>query len=228
MQINTDTQGVKTNGASRWMVWFSIEGDLRFLSHRDVMNLCERASTRADLPVAFSKGFNPRPKISLLLPRPVGVASQCELLIIRFEQAFQDARWLEQFSKQFPPGAKILRAEPLPDKGQIWVKSVTYQLFLTDNESKAVSQHLAVIKSNKDATTLIKNEQTNDDKKIERYILDMDVVENALTFTIAGNPRTTPPGPDKVLKAVGFANPSEVISRLTKTKLLYEISKETL
>ena len=206
------------------MVWFSIEGDLRFLSHRNVMNLCERASARADLPVAFSKGFNPRPKISLLLPRPVGVASQCELLIIRFERAFQDARWLERFSKQFPPGAKILRAEPLPDKGHIWVKSVTYQLFLTDIESKAVSRHLAEIRNNKGTSTPI-NEQTNDNKKMEKYILDMDIVKNTLTFTIAGNPRTTPPGPDRVLKAIGFADPSEVISRLTKTKLLYEITK---
>ncbi|MCD6377281.1 MAG: DUF2344 domain-containing protein [Planctomycetes bacterium] len=225
MQIDTETQGAKTSGARRWMVWFSIEGDLRFLSHRNVMNLCERASARAGLPVAFSKGFNPRPKISLLLPRPVGVASQCELLIIRFEQAFQDTRWLERFSKQFPPGAKILRAEPLPDKGHIWVKSVTYQLFLTDIESKAVSRHLAEIRSNKDATTPIKNEQTNDNKKIEKYILNMDIVKNTLTFTIAGNPRTTPPGPDRVLRAIGFADPSEVISRLTKTKLLYEITK---
>ena len=224
MQIDTETQGVKTNGARRWMVWFSIEGDLRFLSHRNVMNLCERASARAGLPVAFSKGFNPRPKISLLLPRPVGVASQCELLIIRFEQAFQDARWLERFSKQFPPGAKILRAEPLPDKGHIWVKSVTYQLFLTDIESKAVSRHLAEIRNNKGTFATI-NEQTNDNKKMEKYILDMDIVKNTLTFTIAGNPRTTPPGPDRVLKAIGFADPSEVISRLTKTKLLYDITK---
>ena len=206
------------------MAWFSIEGDLRFLSHRNVMNLCVRASARAGLPVAFSKGFNPRPKISLLLPRPVGVASQCELLIIRFEQAFQDARWLERFSKQFPPGAKILRAEPVPDKGHIWVKSVTYRLFLTDIENKAVSRHLTKIRNNKGTSAPI-NEQTNDNKKIEKYILDMDIVKNTLTLTIAGNPRTSPPGPDRVLKAIGFDAPSEVISRLTKTKLLYEITK---
>jgi len=224
MQIDIETEWIKTNGAKRWMVWFSIEGDLRFLSHRNVMNLCERAAARAGLPVAFSRGFNPHPKISLLLPRPVGVASRCELLIIGFERVIHDARWLERFSKQFPPSAKVLRAEPMPDKSHIWVKSVTYRLPLTDIERKVVLQYLAEMKGNRSS----KNGQIKEDKNIKNYIIDIDVFEDALTFTIAGNRQTSPVGPNRVLKEIGFTEPSEVIARLIRTRLVCQISQGNL
>ncbi len=60
---------------------------LRFLSHAETLRVFERACARAGLPVKFTEGFNPHPKLSLPLPRPVGVESAEELLVLRLFDA---------------------------------------------------------------------------------------------------------------------------------------------
>ncbi|TWT41893.1 hypothetical protein RAS1_30170 [Phycisphaerae bacterium RAS1] len=66
-------------------VTFGMLGDLRYISHHDELRMLARALVRARWPVAFSQGFNPRPRIVLPLPRPVGVSSSCELAIVELE-----------------------------------------------------------------------------------------------------------------------------------------------
>ena len=60
-----------------------MDGDLRFLSHLDCVRAIQRIALRAKVPLRFSQGFNPHPKMSLPLPRAVGVASDDELLVLR-------------------------------------------------------------------------------------------------------------------------------------------------
>ncbi len=62
---------------------FRVEGLPRFLSHAETQRVLERACVRAAIPLRYSEGFNPHPKLSLPLPRPVGVQSDDELLVAR-------------------------------------------------------------------------------------------------------------------------------------------------
>ena len=64
------------------IVSFLIEGSLRFLSHSQTLSLFQRAIIRSGINPQYSKGFNPRPKISLPLPRPLGVESDDEILVM--------------------------------------------------------------------------------------------------------------------------------------------------
>jgi len=52
--------------------------ELRYLSHLDLLRLFQRAMRRARLPLAYTLGFNPRPKLSLAAPLPVGVTASKE------------------------------------------------------------------------------------------------------------------------------------------------------
>jgi radical SAM-linked protein len=61
---------------------YAVAGDLRFLSHRDEMRMLERTIVRAGWPLRWSQGFNPQPRISVLLPRSVGMASDCQCALI--------------------------------------------------------------------------------------------------------------------------------------------------
>ncbi len=63
-------------------VQFSKLGKVRFTSHRDVARIWERALRRAQLPVAYSEGFSPRPKLSFGLALPTGHESLTEYLDI--------------------------------------------------------------------------------------------------------------------------------------------------
>jgi radical SAM-linked protein len=62
------------------IVKFKIEGTLRFLSHRETSTMLQRALVRQEIPLRYSEGFNPRPRMSLPLPRSVGVSSDDEVL----------------------------------------------------------------------------------------------------------------------------------------------------
>ena len=66
----------------RLRVTFSRGEELKYLSHLDVMRLWERALRRANLPLAYSQGFSPHPKISIAAPLPLGVTGERELMDI--------------------------------------------------------------------------------------------------------------------------------------------------
>jgi len=69
------------------VIKFKIGGSLRFLSHAQMLRVFQRACVRAGISVQYSQGFNPRPKLSLPLPRPVGVESDDELLCLRVHKS---------------------------------------------------------------------------------------------------------------------------------------------
>ncbi len=62
---------------------FKIGGSVRFLSHAETLKVFQRACVRAGMNIQYTQGFNPRPRLSLPLPRPVGVTSQDDLLCVR-------------------------------------------------------------------------------------------------------------------------------------------------
>jgi len=65
---------------------YKIWGNLRFLSHAETLKLFQRACVRADIELEHSKGFNPHPRLSLVLPRAVGVESDDELLVLHIHK----------------------------------------------------------------------------------------------------------------------------------------------
>jgi len=65
------------------LIKFSIRGRLRFLSHAETVKLFQRACVRAGIKIRHRQGFNPRPKLSLPLPRSVGVETDDDLLCLR-------------------------------------------------------------------------------------------------------------------------------------------------
>src|ERR1700680_3514134 len=64
----------------RLLVRYAKRGRMRFASHRDIARAVERGVRRAGLPIAYSAGFTPHPKISYAGGAPTGVASEAEYL----------------------------------------------------------------------------------------------------------------------------------------------------
>lgn len=113
---------------------FAIEGDLRFISHHDTVRLFERALARAELPIRRSEGFNPRPKLSLPLPRSVGIAATADLLIVELAASIAAEEALSRLSAQMPEGIRLLSVRIYPDSGPREALSVTYSLPLGGDE----------------------------------------------------------------------------------------------
>jgi len=89
-------------------------GELRFLSHLELMHLFYRASKRADLPLCFSEGFHPMPRIIFATALPVGMESLTEILDMECEGKITPLQVMEKLNQTLPPGIEIMEAEEVP------------------------------------------------------------------------------------------------------------------
>ncbi|MFH1486010.1 MAG: TIGR03936 family radical SAM-associated protein [Chloroflexota bacterium] len=85
--------------------------EVKYISHLDMMRLWERTLRRAALPVAYSQGFNPHPRISLAAPLAVGVTSEAELADIFLERRVTPYSFLRSASVQLPRGVSLSTVE---------------------------------------------------------------------------------------------------------------------
>ncbi|MEV1174585.1 TIGR03936 family radical SAM-associated protein [Nonomuraea sp. NPDC049784] len=87
---------------------YAKRGRLRFTSHRDISRAVERAVRRAGIPVAYSAGFSPHPKISYAGAAPTGVASEAEYLEIGVTTQCDPEQVKQGLDGSLPPGLDVL------------------------------------------------------------------------------------------------------------------------
>jgi len=97
----------------RHRVTFSKTGDARFLSHRNTMDVLERAIRAAGLPARYSEGFNPHMKLSMGPALALGVESLDEVFDVEGMAPFGDDA-AERISEKLPPGIRIETVRLLP------------------------------------------------------------------------------------------------------------------
>lgn len=94
-------------------VRFTEHGKVRFLSHRDVARIMERAFRRLRLPIAYSQGFSPRPKVSFGLALSVAYESDAEYLDIELVTPIDLQDIPSRLSEILPNGFSVTAVEPL-------------------------------------------------------------------------------------------------------------------
>lgn len=92
---------------------FSKTGDMRFISHLDLVRLFQRALRRADLPAAITKGYSPRLKISISRALKLGVESSGEEAVFYMESKMDVCDFIKKFNEKLPQGVAILKAEEI-------------------------------------------------------------------------------------------------------------------
>jgi radical SAM-linked protein len=89
---------------------YARRGRLRFASHRDVARVFERAVRRAELPIAFSEGFSPHPRLSYAGAAPTGTASEAEYFEIGLATACDPAEVAARLAAALPDGLDVVDA----------------------------------------------------------------------------------------------------------------------
>ena len=92
----------------RLRVHYAKRGRLRFTSHRDFARAFERALRRAAVPMAYSAGFSPHPKISYVGAAPTGVASEAEYLEIALARESDPETIRAALDEALPPGLDVV------------------------------------------------------------------------------------------------------------------------
>lgn len=87
---------------------YAKRGRLRFASHRDFQRSLERAVRRAGVPIAFSAGFSPHPRISYVGAAPTGAASEAEYLELAVAERCDPERVRQALDDSLPPGLDVV------------------------------------------------------------------------------------------------------------------------
>jgi radical SAM-linked protein len=135
------------------LIQFSLKGTVCYLSQQETLTMWRRCLARAGMAVSFSQGFNPHPKISLPLPRSVGVEGDQELLRVSL---CRESRGIQQLTNllnlQLPEGCSILKAERSEKKIGCQPLSILYVLsprksWWHQDSSSLLEQHRQAIQS---------------------------------------------------------------------------------
>ncbi len=126
------------NPRVRVALLYVIEGDLRFLSHHDEMRLIARAVVRAAWPLTYSRGFNPKPLLSIPLPRPLGMSCDCQLAFVELSRVRSAAELYESFERVAPPQFRLLRITCVTDPGKLHALRAVHQVSLQADERAAL------------------------------------------------------------------------------------------
>jgi radical SAM-linked protein len=120
---------------------FAKAGKVRFVSHRDVARAFERALRIAEVPVAFTQGFSPRPKVSFGLALAVGYESRAEYLDVDLRDPWDPDELGGALSAGLPEGMVVTGAAPLAPRAaalQEAVSAVAYELVIAGLDADAL------------------------------------------------------------------------------------------
>ena len=109
---------------------------MRYTGHLDLHRTWERTVRRARLPLAYSQGFNPRPKINLAAALPLGFTSNCEMVEIWLNGDPSPSEVISRLEEAAPPGIEITQVEmvnPQSPKLPNLIQSAVYEVTLLES-----------------------------------------------------------------------------------------------
>ena len=104
---------------------------IKYVSHLDFVRVFGRAFRRAELPIAYSEGFNPHPLLTFALPLSVGYTSECELMEFVMEKELETEEIKEKLQKAMPIGIEITEV----CKGKTRMKKLDNALYVVKAEN---------------------------------------------------------------------------------------------
>ena len=104
---------------------------IKYVSHLDFVRVFGRAFRRAELPIAYSEGFNPHPLLTFALPLSVGYTSECELMEFVLEKEIETEEIKERLQKAMPAGIEIAEV----CKGKTRMKKLDNALYIVKAEN---------------------------------------------------------------------------------------------
>ncbi|MDJ0756582.1 MAG: TIGR03936 family radical SAM-associated protein [Ardenticatenaceae bacterium] len=219
----------------RLRVTFRKFGPTRYISHLDVARTWERALNRAKIPMAYSQGFNRRPKMQFATATSLGTTSDCELVDLWLTEMLEPAAAHQQMMSRMAPGIEVTDVREVPLRGdalQTLTRSAVYEATVLETiDAETLAQRAAAML---DAPSLMRERKTK--KRVKRYDLRPLIYDLQVTLLESGQPLITmhlalePSAtgrPDEVLKALDL-DPLDVRIHRTRLTLADELDPTTV
>lgn len=130
----------------RVRVRFRKQGDLRWISHRDLARVFERTFRRAALPLSMSEGFHPKPRISFPSALALGIEGTDEVMEFELSEILAAEMLLQRIAEQAPPGLEIICVKAIePGNGKAKLHRVTYEMAVPAERQETVEERIRQI-----------------------------------------------------------------------------------
>ena len=206
---------------------FAKKAQIKYISHLDLVLAWERALRRAQIPLAYSQGFNPRPKIQVASGLPLGAIGSAEIMDIIITEPMTPSQALQWIRPALPMGIELHTIEEIPLKAptlQHLLRQAEYRVTVeTELAAEVLTERIeAMLAADKIIQTRHRRQQVEEfDLRPWLHALRLESLAAGearlfmrLTAGQFGNLR-----PEAVLKALGLADNWAEIER---TRLIFE------
>ena len=209
-----------TPQAARQQHWYRLRfrkaGNLRLVSHIDLMHVFERMMRRAALPFANTQGYHPKPCLVFAQALALGVAGLAEVVDLELREPLPEDELLERLNRHAPPGLVFLDARALGRKGSVQVRRAFYRLPLPAPDDDLPRRCAELLERDRCVAERLRPQRRF--VNIRPYLCELHANADALTMVIW----ITPDGaarPEEVVKALGLGPLLDGGSVLERTHL---------
>ena len=162
---------------AKFRLQFTKYGDMKYVSHLDLIRLFTRIFHRAELPLAYSEGFNPHPKMAVLLPLSVGFESKCEYIDVEFKEGVSMLDCMKKLKGNLPLGMEIPQITELNETSKK-AKAIRYASYEISFPEKITQDELDVFLGRDTIEVIKKTKRSEGTADIRPDIMDISVLEN--------------------------------------------------
>lgn len=203
---------------------FSKGEPVKFISHLDLIRVFERALRRTDLPVAYSQGFNPRPRMSFGPPLSVGITSDAEWADFEMEQRITSEECRTSLNAVLPSGVEILEAGIVSPESKSLAALLTaarYEVEVAGGEG--LEEKIVAFLAQNEILVSRKTEDLTKVVDVRPSVIDLRPLDFA-----RGKPATAKLELLLSLGGKGSARPTEVVSALSPGLKMLRVHRTAL
>jgi radical SAM-linked protein len=192
----------------RVRIRFTKQGDLRWLSHHDLVRAWERLLRRAEVPLGMTEGFHPKPRMNFPSALAVGIAGLDELVEIELSEAWTAEQLREAVTPHLPPGLSVGKIEVMPfERGKAQAVEVEFQATLPADRQSAAAERIEWLEAQ--PSYQIKREGRAAPLDLRPLIAELAIHEGVLSMRLR-------------LDRQGSARPREILAALGLEALEHE------
>jgi radical SAM-linked protein len=212
------TRRLESMARQRVRIQFAKQGDLRLISHRDLMRTWERLFRRACVAVCMTEGFHPKPKMMFPSALAVGIEGWDEVLEIELPEERDPEPLAELLRLEAPPGLVIHGVKPATG-GKTKLRGMTFQVEVPTERRASVAERLAWLRQQQSYPVAREGRAAPIElaSLIDELLLDGDgTLHMRLRVAADGSAR-----PREVLEALGLADVEDlgIVMRRTAVEL---------
>jgi radical SAM family uncharacterized protein/radical SAM-linked protein len=183
--------------AQRIRVWFGKIGEIALVSHLDLVRLFDRVVRRAAIPISFTGGFHPGPRISIANALSLGATSSGEIVDFELTKVMDLERFKQQLSAQLPADLPVYQVEEIPLNAPAATRLLEKAEYLLTFNSEGIDcqQWQNWIEAIKQATVMEREKTTKSGKKVtinlreQLYELELKTVDKQAVLCYVGSCR---------------------------------------